>query len=135
MCPPNNQAIHPCSGFFGDDGTESGHRQEETGGPANLAVFGPTWKPEDVESALYKELDRLKSEDLPAEELQKVKNQFAAQEYRKLSANMSILYQLIFNEGYGAWRELNEGGAKLQAVTAADVKRVAAAYLTKENLA
>ena len=91
------------------------------------------FKPEDVEAALYKELDRLKNETIPAEELQKVKNQFAAQEYRKLAANMSILYQLIFNEGYGAWRELNEGGAKLQSVTAADVKRVASTYLTKEN--
>src|SRR5260221_13544425 len=36
------------------------------------------FKPEDVEAALYKELDRLKSDEVPPEELQKVKNQFAA---------------------------------------------------------
>jgi hypothetical protein len=33
----------------------------------------------------------------------------------------------------GNWQEINEAGPKIQAVTAADVKRVAGQYLTKEN--
>ena len=70
---------------------------------------------------------------MPAEELQKVKNNFAAYEYRRLTSNMSILMQLIFNDGLGDWREINEAGPKHQAVTAADVKRVANTYFTKEN--
>ena len=41
--------------------------------------------------------------------------------------------QLISNEGEGDWREINEAGKKIQAVTAADVKRVANQYFTKEN--
>ncbi len=89
--------------------------------------------PEDVERAIYKELDKIKNEDIPPEELQKVKNNFAASEYRRLTSNMSILMQLIFNDGLGDWREINEAGPKHQAVTAADVKRVAKTYLTKEN--
>ncbi len=89
--------------------------------------------PEEVETALYAELEKLKTDEVPDIELQKVKNQFAAGEYRKLSGNMPILYQLIFNEGRGSWVEINEAGKKLQAVTAADVKRVAATYLIKEN--
>jgi predicted Zn-dependent peptidase len=88
--------------------------------------------PDDVEQAIYAELDKLKNETVPAEELQKVKNNFAAAEYRKLAANHPILMQLIVNEGKGGWRELNEGGAKIQAVTADDVKRVANKYFTKE---
>ena len=91
------------------------------------------FKPEDVEAGLYAELDKLKNEEVPDQELQKVKNQFAAAEYRKLSSNMSILFQLLFSEGLGDWREINASGPKLQAVTAADVKRVANTYLTAQN--
>jgi hypothetical protein len=72
---------------------------------------------------------------VPAEELQKVKNNFAAAEYRKLAANFPILLQVLFNEGLGDWREVNEGGRKIQAVTAADVRRVANEYFRKESRA
>ena len=70
---------------------------------------------------------------MPPEELQKVKNNFAASDYRRLSSNFAILYHLIGNEGEGDWREINEAGPKVQAVTAADVQRVAKAYFAKEN--
>ncbi len=91
--------------------------------------------PEQVEQALYKELAKINTEEIPVEELQKVKNNFAAGEFRKLSSNTSILMQLIFYDGLGNWREINEAAAKIQAVTAEDVKRVAKAYFTKENRA
>jgi predicted Zn-dependent peptidase len=91
--------------------------------------------PDEVEKAIEREVDGLKNEEVPVEELQKVKNNFAAAEYRKLSANTPILFQLIFNEGLGDWREVNTAGAKIQAVTAADVKRVMGRYFTKENRA
>jgi predicted Zn-dependent peptidase len=91
--------------------------------------------PEEVEQGIYENLERLKKEEVPPEELQKVKNNFAAAEYRKLSSNYAILMHLIRNDGEGDWREINEAGPKIQAVTAADVKRVAAKYFTKENRA
>lgn len=91
--------------------------------------------PAEVEAAIYEELDQLKNQPVPAEELQKVKNQFAAGEYRKLSANFPIFMQVLFNEGTGTWREVNEAGPKLQAVTAEDVQRVVKKYFTKENRA
>ncbi len=89
--------------------------------------------PEEVEQGIYAELEKLKKDEVPPEELQKVKNNFAASEYRRLTSNMSILMQLIFNDGLGDWREINAAGPKHQAVTAADVKRVANTYFTKEN--
>ena len=91
--------------------------------------------PEEVEQGIYDNLDKLKKEDVPPEELQKVKNNFAAAEYRKLSSNYQILMHLIRNDGEGDWQEINEAGLKIQAVTAADVKRVANLYFTKENRA
>lgn len=89
--------------------------------------------PQQVEEGIYDVLEALKKEDVPADELQKVKNNFAAAEYRRLSSNMPILMYLIFNEGLGNWKEINEAGQKIQAVTAADVRGVANTYFTKEN--
>lgn len=92
-------------------------------------------KPEEVEKAIYAEIEKIKTGELPAEELQKVKNNFAAAEYRRLSSNFPILLQLLIYDGLGDWREMNEAGKKIQAVTAEDVKRVVTKYLTRENRA
>ena len=42
--------------------------------------------PAAVEQAIYEEMDKLKTELLPADELQKVKNQAKANAYRRLSS-------------------------------------------------
>jgi predicted Zn-dependent peptidase len=89
--------------------------------------------PEDAEKAIYAEIEKLRKDLVPAEELQKVKNNFAAQTFRSLQANSQILGQLLGNEGRGDWREFNAGPKKIQAVTAEDVRRVAEKYLVKEN--
>jgi len=89
--------------------------------------------PEEVEKGIYAELDKLKKDEVPAEELQKVKNNFAAAEYRRLTANFPIAVQLLVNDGFGDWRQVNEAGPRFQAVTAADIKRIAGEYFTKEN--
>ena len=91
--------------------------------------------PAELEEAIYAELERLKQEDLPPLELQKVKNNFAADDYRKLRSNTGILHRMLQFEGSGDWREINEAGARLQAVTAEDVRRVAKTYFSKENRA
>jgi len=91
--------------------------------------------PEEVEKGVYSEIEKLKKEDVPAEELTKVKNNFAAQEFRRLVSNFPVLVQLIINDGLGDWKQVNEAGPRVQAVTAADVKRVANEYFTKENRA
>lgn len=91
--------------------------------------------PAEVEAAIYAELEKLATTEVPPEELQKVKNNFAAAEYRKLTSNSAILMQLMHYTGMGDWRAINEAGAKYQAVTAADVQRVVKTYFTKENRA
>jgi predicted Zn-dependent peptidase len=90
-------------------------------------------KPEEVEQGIYDQIEKLKQAEVPSDELQKVKNNFAAYEYRRLSANFPILMQLIHSDGTGDWHEINDAGPKIQAVTAADIKRVANKYFTKEN--
>lgn len=90
-------------------------------------------KPEEVEQGIYDNIEKLKKEPVPSEELQKVKNNFAAAEYRRLSSNFPILMQLIQNDGEGDWRQINDAAPKIQAVTADDVMRVANTYFAKEN--
>jgi len=89
--------------------------------------------PEEVEQAIYAEIEKLKTDDLPPDELQKVKNNFAANEYRRLTSNMSILKQLIKNDGQGDCRNINEAGPRHRGVTAADVGCLVGKYFTREN--
>ena len=89
----------------------------------------------EVEKRILAEIEKLKKEPVPAEELQKVKNNVAAASFRRLASNFYILLQLVVYEGYGDWREMNEGPKKAAAVTAEDVRRVANTYLTRENRA
>ena len=91
--------------------------------------------PADVEQGVYTELDKLKHEAVPADELQKVKNKFAAEVFRNRETNMGILMGLLIDDGDCDWREFLEANDKLQAVTAADVLRVANEYFTKDNRA
>jgi len=89
--------------------------------------------PEQLEASWYAELERLRSEPIPAEELQKVKNQITASAFRRLENPMGLLFQLVFYDGMGDWTYLNMWAEKTLAVTAADVKRVAETYFQPEN--
>ena len=46
---------------------------------------------------------------------------------------MSLLVQLAFAEAVLDWREINDGPKKYEAVTAADIKRVANKYFAPTN--
>ena len=89
--------------------------------------------PEMLEQAWYEELDRLQTEEVPHRELRKVKNRVAASSYRRLEDNMSLLIQLAFYEGLLDWREINEMPVRYEAVTAAEIKRVANQYFGESN--
>jgi predicted Zn-dependent peptidase len=111
-------------------------------GPAKYAgsfVVGAEAKegktPAELEAKILAEVERIRKEPVPADELQKVKNNVAANSFRRLSSNFPILVQLLVAEAYGDWTELNSGPKKLEAVTVADVQRVAQKYLVKENQA
>jgi predicted Zn-dependent peptidase len=75
----------------------------------------------------------VQDEPVPVEELQKVKNQGKASAYRRLSSPFSIAIQLLYYDGLGDWKYINSYADEVDAVTAADIQRVARAYLAKEN--
>jgi hypothetical protein len=98
----------------------------------NAEVKGDS-TPADLEKAWYAEIEKLKNEPVPALELQKVKNQFAASNYRRLKTNFFLLLQLGYYEGLGTWEEINESPKKIDEVTADDIQRVARTYFTEKN--
>ena len=89
--------------------------------------------PVQLEEGWYGELKKLQTEAVPAGELQKVKNQAMADSYRRLQSNFFLLIQLAQAEALGDWSEINKESAKIQAVTAEDIKRVANQYFDKTN--
>jgi predicted Zn-dependent peptidase len=89
--------------------------------------------PEQLEAAWYEELAKLQQAEVPERELRKVKNRVAAGNYRRLENNMSLLIQLAFAEAVLDWREINDGPKKYEAVTAADIQRVAKKYFAPTN--
>lgn len=97
------------------------------------AVVKDGKEPAAVEQALYEEIEKLENEPIPAEELQKVKNQAKANAYRRLSSTFFIFYQLMLYDGLGDWKYVNTYADEIDAVTAADLQRAAKQYLTKEN--
>ena len=91
-------------------------------------------EPARTEKTLYEEIDRVRTVDVPAEELRKAKNQLLAQHYRQLKtmagrANLLGTYE-VFN---GSYTKLFTAGQDIEAVTADDIKRVAAKYLSEKN--
>ena len=95
-------------------------------------VAKPGKTPEQVEQALYKEIEKLQSEAVPERELQKVKNQIAASNYRRLESDFGLMYQLLVADAGRGWKSLFADSAKFQKVSAEDIQRVAKKYFTSQ---
>ena len=91
--------------------------------------------PEEVEQAIYAELEKLQAEPVGERELQKVKNQNAADTFRGLRSNFGLMMQLLIREGNRGWEHINTDPALYEAVTADDVMRVANTWFTPETRA
>jgi predicted Zn-dependent peptidase len=90
---------------------------------------------EDLESAIYEVINDLKASPVPAEELQKVKNQLRVRKIRfmDMMGGLGIMFQISQNAGMGDWAEVNNNPEMCDLVTAEDVQRVANRYLANEQ--
>jgi predicted Zn-dependent peptidase len=88
----------------------------------------------DVERAVYEEIERLATEGPTQQELERVRNQVDAGNIRRLQSNVGLAFQIAESTTLtGDWRDTFRLSERIEGVTAADVRRVAAAYLTREN--
>ena len=114
-------------------GGQSGYKYEGMFELRGTATQDST--PEDVESAIYVELERLKNELVPVRELQKDKNQNAAATFRDLRSNYGLMMQLLIRESNRGWEHINTDPSLYDAVTPEDIMRVANTYFTSESRA
>ena len=98
-------------------------------------VAKPESTPENVEQALYKEIEILQKEKVGERELQKVKNQFAADNFRRVEDRFNLMLQILVSDSNRGWLSFNEDPKRIAAVTAEDIQRVATRYFKPENRA
>jgi predicted Zn-dependent peptidase len=89
---------------------------------------------EEVEEAIYQELEKLKTEPVTDRELQRIKNQIYAQRIQQLGSNLGISFQLLMGEiFFGDYREIFEMYEKIQEVTKKDIMEAANEYLVEKS--
>jgi predicted Zn-dependent peptidase len=88
----------------------------------------------EIADPIHTEIDRLKTDDVSADELQSVKTRAKAALLRQLDSNSGLASQLAsYQTTYGDWRELFRQVEKIDKVTAGDIKRVANATFVPNN--
>lgn len=89
---------------------------------------------EDVEAAIYEQIDRLKKELVSPEELEAVKTRAKVDFLSGLRSNTGLAEQLArYETVYNDYRKLFHEVEAINAVTAEDIQRVAREYFTKKN--
>ena len=104
----------------------------------NLMLFyaqtAPNATVDQVGTALEQEIERLKTEPVTNQELQRVKTQLRAALVRSLDSNLGMARSLIeYDVKTGSWRNLFDQLTAIEAVSAADIQRVAKETFTPEN--
>ncbi len=89
---------------------------------------------DEVERAVYAEIERLKSEPVAAKELEKVKNQMKADFIRGLNSNSGLANTLSYYECLlGDYRYMTRYGRMIEKISPEDIMAAARKYLTEEN--
>jgi predicted Zn-dependent peptidase len=88
----------------------------------------------DMAAPIHEEIERLKTQDVSDDELKSVKTRAKADLIRSLGDNQGLAIQLgDYQARYGDWRELFRQIQRIEAVTKADIRRVANKTFTEEN--
>ena len=105
--------------------------------PSLFAVYAvplPGHTPEEMRTAIHKQLDLLRTQPISAEELARYKTRAKADLLRGLGDNEGLAMQLAqYQTRYGDWRELFRQLNRVDAVTQADVQRVANKIFLESN--
>jgi predicted Zn-dependent peptidase len=90
-------------------------------------------KPEDLETEILAEIEKIKNEGLTDNEIQKAKNKAEARFIRGLSSTAGLARTIGRAELHRGWETLVTDLEALKAVTNEDIKRVASTYFVKDN--
>jgi len=89
---------------------------------------------EGIEAVVYEEIARLAETGPDDRELERVRNQVAAGNVRRMTSNLGLAFQIADSKALlGDWRETFRSSELIAAVTPEDVRRAAAEYLVESN--
>ncbi len=98
------------------------------------AMPSPGHTNEEIEEQVFVEVDRMKSDLLPQDEVEKIKARAKADFINGLGNNLGMAMALAdYETSWGDWREMFTELDRINAVTPEDIQRVAQAYLTVKN--
>lgn len=98
-----------------------------------FAALAPGTTHEQVEKALLAEISKIKTSGVTAEEIERVKQQYIAEDAYKRDGTAAVASELGEWIGVGDWTLYVSFPQKVQGVTPADVQRVARQYLSAEQ--
>ncbi|HVO80582.1 MAG TPA: pitrilysin family protein [Terriglobales bacterium] len=116
------------AGFSGLPGTKYPHLF------AFYAVPLPGHKPEEMAEAIHAEIEKIKTTDISDAELRMIKTRAKAGLIRGLADNEGLAFQLgEAQAAYGDWRDLFREVDRIEKVSKADIRRVAAKTFVPTN--
>jgi len=116
------------AGFTGLPGTKYPHLF------AFYAFPMPGHKPEEMAAAIHREIDRIQKEEISDDELKMIKTRAKANLIRSLGNNSGLAFDLaVYQARYDDWRELFRQVDRIDKISKADVRRVAAQTFVPEN--
>ena len=105
--------------------------------PNLIAFYGistPGHTSDECLELIDREIENIKQESVSAKELRKFKRSTVKGLIEGMKSNADMAFQLTYHDVVpGDWRLLFDGIARVEALTAEDIKRVARRYLTAEN--
>ena len=124
----DKQIASDSAGFTGMPGTKY---------PQLFAFYAfpiPGHTTQEVSTAIHAEIERLKKEDVSDEELKMIKTRAKANLIRSLGSNEGLASDLgLYQARYDDWRELFRELAQIDAVSKADIRRVAQKTFVASN--
>lgn len=89
---------------------------------------------EEVEAAIYEEIEKLKTEPIAERELQRILNQLDSRMTQTLGSNLGIAFTIMMGEIFrGDWRAMLRQYDLVKEVTTEDVMSVSGKYLVPKN--
>jgi predicted Zn-dependent peptidase len=94
----------------------------------------PGHKPDEMAAAIHREIDKIQHEEISDDELKMIKTRAKANLIRSLGNNPGLAFELaIYQARYDDWRELFRQVDRIDKISKADIRRVAAQTFVPEN--
>lgn len=90
--------------------------------------------PQTLKTVLLEEIGKIQQDGISAYELEKVRNNLIANNFRRLEDNFFLAIQLLYYDGLRDWSSMETLFERVTTVSREDVQRVARKYLLADNM-